>query len=105
MRILYGYSNCTDETYNRIMSERNASAMQPDQKYHSLVIRGLAENGAEVRCISGLPINRAVTARKLVREKDEQDAQDAQRRGELLEGEPLHAVGHDTHDLGALFGS
>ena len=72
MRILYGYSNCTDETYNRIMSERNASAMQPDQKYHSLVIRGLAENGAEVRCFSGLPVNRAVTARKLVREQDEQ---------------------------------
>lgn len=72
MRILYGYSNCTDETYNRIMSERNASAMQPDQKYHSLVIRGLVENGAEVRCFSGLPINRAVTARKLVREQDEQ---------------------------------
>ena len=73
MRILYGYSNCTDTTYNRIMSERNASAMQPDQKYHGLVIRGLAENGAEVRCFSGLPINRAVTARKLVREKDEQE--------------------------------
>lgn len=55
MRILYGYSNCADATYNRIMSERNASAMQPDQKYHSLVINGFAENGAEVRCFSGCP--------------------------------------------------
>ena len=73
MRILYGYSNCTDATYNRIVSERNVSVLQPDQKYHGLLIKGLAKNGAEVRCISGLPINRAVTARKLIREKDEQE--------------------------------
>lgn len=73
MRILYGYSNCTDKTYNRIISERNVPAMAPDQKYHGLLIRGLAENGAQVRCFSGLPVNRAVTARKLVREPDEQE--------------------------------
>ena len=73
MRILYGYSNCTDATYNRIISERNVSVLQPDQKYHGLLIKGLAKNDAEVRCISGLPINRAVTSRKLIREKDEQE--------------------------------
>ena len=73
MRILYGYSNCTDETYNRIVSERNVSTMMPDQKYHSLMIKGFSKNGAEVRCFSGLPINRAVTSRKLIREKDEQE--------------------------------
>lgn len=73
MRILYGYSNCTDATYNRIISERNVSVLQPDQKYHGLLIKGLAKNGAEVRCISGLPINRAVTSRKLIREQDEQE--------------------------------
>ena len=73
MRILYGYSNCTDVTYNRIVSERNVSVLQPDQKYHGLLIKGLAKNGVEVRCISGLPINRAVTSRKLIREKDEQE--------------------------------
>ena len=73
MRILYGYSNCTDKTYNRIVSEQNVSVLQPDQKYHGLLIKGLAKNGAEVRCISGLPINREVTSRKLIREKDEQE--------------------------------
>ncbi len=72
MRILYGYSNCSDELYRKIVSERNAAVLVPDQKYHGLLIKGLAKNGAEVRCISGLPINRAVTARKLIREKDEQ---------------------------------
>ena len=73
MRILYGYSNCTDKTYNRIVSERNVSVLTPDQKYHGLLIKGLSANGAEVRCFSGLPINRAVTARKLIREPDEQE--------------------------------
>ena len=73
MRIIYGFSNCTDKTYNRMMSEKNASAMQPDQKYHGLMIKGLAENGAELVCFSGLPVNRSVTSRKLVREKDERE--------------------------------
>lgn len=73
MRILYGYSNCTDKTYNRIVSERNIPTMVPDQKYHSLMIKGFSQNGAEVRAFSGLPVNRAVTARKLVREKDEKE--------------------------------
>lgn len=73
MRILYGYSNCTDALYHKIVSERSAAVLRPDQKYHGLLIKGLAENGAEVRCFSGLPINRAVTARKLIREKDEQE--------------------------------
>ena len=73
MRILYGYSNCTDKKYNELMSERGASAMVPDQKYHGLLIKGLAANGAEVRCCSGLPVNRAVTSRKLIRERDEQE--------------------------------
>ena len=73
MRILYGYSNCTDATYNRIVSERNVSVLTPDQKYHGLLIKGLAKNGAEVRCFSGLPINRTVTSRKLIREADEQE--------------------------------
>ena len=73
MRILYGYSNCTDKTYNRIVSERHVSTMVPDQKYHGLLIKGLSSNGARVRCFSGLPVNRAVTKRKWVSEPDEQE--------------------------------
>ena len=73
MRILYGYSNCTDKTYKRIVSERNAATMQPDQKYHGLLIKGFSANGAELQCFSGLPVNRAVTARRWVSEPDEQE--------------------------------
>ena len=73
MRILYGYSNCTDKTYNKITSERSVSVLTPDQKYHGLLIKGLCANNAEVCCFSGLPINRAVTSRKLIREPDERE--------------------------------
>ena len=73
MKIIYGYSNCTDSTYKRIMSERGASAMTVDQKYHGLLIKGLEKNGAELYCVSGLPINRTVTRRRLVREPDERE--------------------------------
>lgn len=73
MRIIYGYSNCTDATYNRIISERNVAVMVPDQKYHGLLIKGLEKNGAEVFGFSGLPVSRAVTSRRLVREKDERE--------------------------------
>ena len=71
MQILYGFSNCTDSTYNRIVAEKKVAILQPDQKYHGLLIKGLAENGASVTCFSGLPINREVTRRILVHEKNE----------------------------------
>ena len=73
MRIFYGFSNCTDTTYNRIAGERNEFTMVPDQKYHGLLIKGLSQNGCELFCFSGLPVNRRVTARKLVREPDERE--------------------------------
>lgn len=71
MLILYGYSNCTDGKYKKIVSEHNVAVLQPDQKYHGLLIKGLAKNNVKVRCFSGLPINRKVTSRKLIYEKDE----------------------------------
>ncbi|MBO4897358.1 MAG: glycosyltransferase [Clostridia bacterium] len=71
MQILYGFSNCTDSKYNEIMKDVKIAVLRPDQKYHGLLIRGLAENGARVKCFSGLPINRAVTKKILISEKDE----------------------------------
>lgn len=71
MLILYGYSNCTDRKYKKIVSEHNVAVLQPDQKYHGLLIKGLVKKGVKVRCFSGLPINRSVTTRKLIYEKDE----------------------------------
>ena len=71
MRIIYGFSNCSDRKFSEIFSERRVAEMLTDQKYHGLLIKGLSQNGAEVRCYSGLPVNRAVTARRLIRETDE----------------------------------
>ncbi|MBR4761196.1 MAG: glycosyltransferase family 4 protein [Clostridia bacterium] len=71
MQLLYGFSNCTDKKYNELMSGKNISILRPDQKYHGLLIKGLAANGAHVKCFSGLPINRALTKKVFIREKDE----------------------------------
>ena len=73
MKILYGYSNCSDKLYKKITSEKNAAVLRPDQKYHGLLIKGLSANVEQVECISGLPVNASVTDRKVVREQDETD--------------------------------
>ena len=73
MQILYGYSNCTDQLYEKIVAENHVSVLQPDQKYHGLMIKGFARNGAKVRCYSGLPINRAVTKRLFIHYQDEEE--------------------------------
>lgn len=74
MKILYGFSNCTDRLYAELFRDKPVAVLQPDQKYHGLLVRGLAANGAEVRCVSGLPVNRAVTKKLFLHEKDEREA-------------------------------
>ncbi|MDY6366921.1 MAG: glycosyltransferase [Clostridia bacterium] len=71
MKILYGFSNCSDKKYEQIFSDKTVSVLRADQKYHGLLIKGLKENGADVYCVSGLPINRSVTKKLFISEKDE----------------------------------
>lgn len=73
MQIIYGYSNCTDRKYREIVSENNVAVLMPDQKYHGLLIKGFSKNNVCVKCLSGLPVNRAVTKRKIIHESDEQE--------------------------------
>ena len=73
MKILYGYSNCTDRKYNEIFTNKSISVLQADQKYHSLLINGFAKNGVDMYCYSGLPINRQVTKKLVIREKQEEE--------------------------------
>lgn len=73
MKILYGYSNCTNHKYREIFAGKTVSALIADQKYHSLLIEGLAKNGVEVSCVSGLPINRTVTKKIWIHEPDEEE--------------------------------
>lgn len=71
MKIIYGYSNCTDSKYYELVASKGSTSMLPDQKYHGLLIRGLAKNCQSVECLSGLPINRSVTKKLFINEKDE----------------------------------
>ena len=73
MHIIYGFSNCTDKKYNELMSGTGLSILRPDQKYHGLLIKGLKENGADIKCFSGLPINRSLTKKLIISEKDEDE--------------------------------
>ena len=73
MQIIYGYSNCTDKKYNELFLNKKTAVLQPDQKYHGLLIKGLSAVGAKVRCLSGLPINRNVVSKLWINEPDEQE--------------------------------
>ncbi len=72
MQIIYGYSNCSDKKYKEIFSSGSMVA-QACQKYHSLLIKGLATIGVKVYCFSGLPINRSITSKVWIHEKDERE--------------------------------
>lgn len=67
MKIIYGCANCSEEKYRQL----NTSSVQPAQKYHRLLMIGLKKCGADVYCYSGLPINRNVTKKLFICEKDE----------------------------------
>ncbi|MBR0425531.1 MAG: glycosyltransferase family 4 protein [Clostridia bacterium] len=73
MRILYGFSNCTDRLYRKLTEETKKGLSVQCQKYHGLLIRGLVKNGAQVTCYSGLPINRSITKKLWIHEPDEQE--------------------------------
>ena len=71
MQIVYGFSNCSDRLYRKLTANLKTAVSIPVQKYHGLLIKGLVKNGAKVTCLSGLPINRTVTKKLLIREPEE----------------------------------
>ena len=71
MKIIFGCSTCSQRRFSELTEKYNISGGHAIQKYNLLLLRGLAANGAEVRCVSGLPINRSVTSKKLIHEPDE----------------------------------
>lgn len=73
MRILYGCSNCSKKKYEELFRGKNIAVMQSGQKYHNLMLKGLAQNGADVISVSGLPINRTVESKLFINSKDEKE--------------------------------
>lgn len=71
MKILYGFSNCSDALYDKLVASKGLNVLRPDQKYHGLIIKGLKENGNDVECFSGLPVNRAVNKKLFLNYKSE----------------------------------
>lgn len=71
MKIIYGCSACSRELFSELLRKYHIKSGHAVQKYHGLMLRGLAENGAEVRCVCALPVTRSVTSEKLIRAKDE----------------------------------
>lgn len=68
--IFYGYTNCSDKKYNEIYHNKNKQVLRADQKYHSLLIKGLSAH-QQVLCLSPLPINRSISKKFFIHEKDE----------------------------------
>ncbi len=71
MKILYIYGNCSRTKYEALFKHSNAMVLQQAQKYHDLLTEGLRDNGVEVSCMSGLPINRSVVDKIFLRHEHE----------------------------------
>lgn len=70
MKIIYGFSGCSDKKYKELVGEK---AFSPAQKYHQLLLGGFAGNGANVKYFSGLMINRSITKKLFIKEDDEEE--------------------------------
>ena len=66
MHIIYAVTTCSDKVYKQLFSHVKVKPAFQSQKYHRLLIEGLAA-GAEVDVVANPPVNRSVLAEKLVR--------------------------------------
>ncbi|MBQ3194484.1 MAG: glycosyltransferase [Oscillospiraceae bacterium] len=66
MHILYAVTTCSDKVYRQLFSQVKVKPAFQSQKYHRLLIEGLAA-GAKVDVIANPPVNRSVLDREFVR--------------------------------------
>lgn len=66
MHIIYAVTTCSDKVYKQLFSQVKVKPAFQSQKYHRLLIEGLAA-GAEVDVVANPPVNRSVLLEKLVR--------------------------------------
>lgn len=66
LRVLYVSGLMRRETLQRLFSDAPFPPSQAAQKYHGLLTRGLAENGAEVIAVSAPPVSRRTSKRRFV---------------------------------------
>ena len=65
MHILYAVTTCSDQVYRRLFADVAVKPAFQSQKYHRLLIEGLAA-GAKVDVIANPPVNRAVLKKAFV---------------------------------------
>ena len=66
MHIIYAVTTCSDKVYQQLFSHVKVKPAFQSQKYHRLLIEGLAA-GAEVDVVANPPVNRSVLSEKIVR--------------------------------------
>ena len=66
MHIIYAVTTCSDKVYRQLFSHVKTKPAFQSQKYHRLLIEGLAA-GAKVDVVANPPVNRSVLAEKFVR--------------------------------------
>ena len=66
MHIVYAVTVCSDKVYNRLFSGAKVKPAFQSQKYHRLLIEGLAAS-AQVDVVANPPVNRSVMEKEVVR--------------------------------------
>lgn len=70
MHIVYAVTTCSDRVYSRLFANAAVKPAFQAQKYHRLLIEGLAAN-AEVDVVANPPVNRSVMDRNIIRLPEE----------------------------------
>jgi len=72
MHIIYAVTTCSDRVYKQLFSKVKTKPAFQSQKYHRLLIEGLAD-GAKVDVVANPPVNRSVLAENIVRLPEEEE--------------------------------
>ena len=66
MHIIYAVTTCSDKVYRQLFSQAKVKPAFQSQKYHRLLIEGLAD-GANVDVVANPPVNRSVLSESYIR--------------------------------------
>ena len=72
MHIIYAVTTCSDKVYKQLFSQVKVKPAFQSQKYHRLLIEGLAKN-ARVDVVANPPVNRGVLKEKFLRLPKEEE--------------------------------
>lgn len=72
MHIIYAVTTCSDRVYKQLFSHVKVKPAFQSQKYHRLLIEGLAAH-AKVDVVANPPVNRSVLSENVVRLPDEEE--------------------------------